>query len=108
MAEVENSGTDEQKSESIMRLSWALVHSTQLEDVQRGIAMLEGDFSIHQTSTFMSKIRFYILNSHLSMSKYSEISFYICSTSKSGFLHNLCPFISLITIAYWIFSTSCK
>eukprot|EP00262_Sarcandra_glabra_P000656 TRINITY_DN10799_c0_g1_i1.p1 TRINITY_DN10799_c0_g1~~TRINITY_DN10799_c0_g1_i1.p1 ORF type:complete len:161 (-),score=34.39 TRINITY_DN10799_c0_g1_i1:86-568(-) len=27
--------------ESIMRLSWALVHSRQEEDVQRGIAMLE-------------------------------------------------------------------
>lgn len=25
-----------------MRLSWALVHSRQAEDVQRGIAMLEG------------------------------------------------------------------
>jgi fission 1 protein len=25
-----------------MRLSWALVHSKQPEDVQRGIAMLEG------------------------------------------------------------------
>jgi hypothetical protein len=32
----------ERKSESIMRLSWALVHSRQPEDVQRGIAMLEG------------------------------------------------------------------
>ena len=26
-----------------MRLSWALVHSRQPEDVQRGIAMLEGE-----------------------------------------------------------------
>lgn len=26
-----------------MRLSWALVHSKRPEDVQRGIAMLEGD-----------------------------------------------------------------
>jgi fission 1 protein len=26
-----------------MRLSWALVHSKQPEDVQRGIAMLEGE-----------------------------------------------------------------
>ncbi|CAN6444111.1 unnamed protein product [Victoria cruziana] len=29
------------KNDSIMRLSWALVHSRQPEDVQRGIAMLE-------------------------------------------------------------------
>lgn len=26
-----------------MRLSWALVHSRRPEDVQRGIAMLEGE-----------------------------------------------------------------
>ncbi|XP_027174296.1 mitochondrial fission 1 protein A-like [Coffea eugenioides] len=45
VAEVENTGTDEQKIESIMRLSWALVHSTQLEDVQRGITMLEASLS---------------------------------------------------------------
>ncbi|KAK9936621.1 hypothetical protein M0R45_013451 [Rubus argutus] len=31
---------EEHKSESIMRLSWALVHSRQPEDVERGIAML--------------------------------------------------------------------
>lgn len=34
--------SDEQKVERIMRLSWALVHSRQPDDVQRGIAMLEG------------------------------------------------------------------
>ncbi|XP_057826560.1 mitochondrial fission 1 protein A [Cryptomeria japonica] len=32
---------DSDKKESIMRLSWALVHSRQAADVQRGIAMLE-------------------------------------------------------------------
>ena len=41
--EVSEAGdSDVRKSESIMRLSWALVHSRQPEDVQRGIAMLEG------------------------------------------------------------------
>lgn len=30
-----------------MRLSWALVHSRQSEDVQRGIAMLEGNIYIY-------------------------------------------------------------
>ena len=41
--EVADAGdSDERKSECIMRLSWALVHSRQPEDVQRGIAMLEG------------------------------------------------------------------
>lgn len=34
--------SEEQKKESIMRLSWALVHSRQAEDIQRGLAMLEG------------------------------------------------------------------
>lgn len=33
--------SEEQKAESIMRFSWALVHSRQTDDVQRGIAMLE-------------------------------------------------------------------
>lgn len=39
--------SDVQKGESIMRLSWALVHSRQPEDVQRGIAMLEGKKKNH-------------------------------------------------------------
>lgn len=42
VAEANKGDSDELKSESIMRLSWALVHSKQPEDVQRGIAMLEG------------------------------------------------------------------
>ncbi|CDP08470.1 unnamed protein product [Coffea canephora] len=44
VAEAEKGSTDELKSECIMRLSWALVHSKRPEDVQRGIAMLEGQF----------------------------------------------------------------
>ncbi|OVA13741.1 Mitochondria fission 1 protein [Macleaya cordata] len=42
--EIKEAGDDaskEVKDESIMRLSWALVHSRKPEDVQRGIAMLE-------------------------------------------------------------------
>ncbi|VVB03007.1 unnamed protein product [Arabis nemorensis] len=39
--EATDGGSEEQKKESIMRLSWALVHSRQAEDIQRGIAMLE-------------------------------------------------------------------
>ncbi|KAK3405407.1 mitochondrial fission 1 protein A [Eucalyptus grandis] len=49
VAEAANGGSDELKSESIMRLSWALVHSRQPEDVQRGIAMLEA--SLANTNT---------------------------------------------------------
>jgi fission 1 protein len=45
--EVADAANQEQKNESLMRLSWALVHSGQPEDVNRGIGMLEGDASIH-------------------------------------------------------------
>lgn len=40
--EATDGDSEEQKKVSIMRLSWALVHSRQAEDIQRGIAMLEG------------------------------------------------------------------
>lgn len=46
VAEAANDASDEAKSESIMRLSWALVHSRQPDDVQRGIAMLEGNIQL--------------------------------------------------------------
>ncbi|XP_031129007.1 mitochondrial fission 1 protein A-like [Ipomoea triloba] len=36
---------DKVRSESIMRLSWALVHSIKPPDVQRGIAMLEASLT---------------------------------------------------------------
>jgi hypothetical protein len=42
VAEAQKGSSDELLSECIMRLSWALVHSRRPEDVQRGIAMLEG------------------------------------------------------------------
>ncbi|XP_042490964.1 mitochondrial fission 1 protein A-like [Macadamia integrifolia] len=40
-----NGVSAEHMSESIMRLSWALVHSRQPEDIQRGIAMLEASLA---------------------------------------------------------------
>ena len=43
VAEAQNGSSDELLKECIMRLSWALVHSRQPEDVQRGIGMLEGE-----------------------------------------------------------------
>lgn len=43
VAEAGKGSSDELKNECIMRLSWALVHSRRPEDVQRGIAMLEGE-----------------------------------------------------------------
>ncbi|OAY61331.1 mitochondrial fission 1 protein A [Manihot esculenta] len=39
--EAHKGSSDEFKNECIMRLSWALVHSRQPEDVHRGMAMLE-------------------------------------------------------------------
>ncbi|KAI7731341.1 hypothetical protein M8C21_033512 [Ambrosia artemisiifolia] len=42
VAEAEKGSSDERKSECLLRLSWALVHSKRPDDVQRGIAMLEG------------------------------------------------------------------
>ncbi|CAN4104735.1 unnamed protein product [Withania somnifera] len=45
VAEAEKGSSDELRSECIMRLSWALVHSRKPEDMQRGIAMLEASLS---------------------------------------------------------------
>ncbi|CAB4278283.1 unnamed protein product [Prunus armeniaca] len=41
VSDAQKGSSDEFFKECIMRLSWALVHSRQPEDVQRGIAMLE-------------------------------------------------------------------
>ncbi|XP_058737847.1 mitochondrial fission 1 protein A-like [Vicia villosa] len=41
VAAASDGDSDERRNESIMRLSWALVHSRQKEDIQRGVAMLE-------------------------------------------------------------------
>ncbi|ERN01733.1 mitochondrial fission 1 protein A [Amborella trichopoda] len=48
------------KSESIMRLSWALVHSKHPEDVQRGIAMLEAALD-NATSPLEKREKLYLL-----------------------------------------------
>ncbi|PWA54223.1 mitochondria fission 1 protein [Artemisia annua] len=52
--------SDEAKSESIMRLSWALVHSRQPEDVQRGIAMLEASI-VNTSSPLQKREKIYLL-----------------------------------------------
>ncbi|XP_062167908.1 mitochondrial fission 1 protein A-like [Alnus glutinosa] len=51
----------ERKSESIMRLSWALVHSRQPEDVQRGIAMLEASLTNNASSPLEQREKLYLL-----------------------------------------------
>ncbi|KAI3963258.1 hypothetical protein MKW92_050492 [Papaver armeniacum] len=42
ISEAGDDAPDEVKNENIIKLSWALVHTRQPEDVQRGIALLEG------------------------------------------------------------------
>ncbi|XP_058107038.1 mitochondrial fission 1 protein A [Magnolia sinica] len=61
--EIAEGGSDvseEVKNESIMRLSWALVHSRQPEDVQRGIAMLEATLD-SSSSPLQKREKFYLL-----------------------------------------------
>ncbi|KAL8191738.1 hypothetical protein R6Q57_028469 [Mikania cordata] len=60
VAEAANDASDEAKSESIMRLSWALVHSSQPEDVQRGIAMLEASL-VNANSPLQKREKLYLL-----------------------------------------------
>ncbi|KAF9612019.1 hypothetical protein IFM89_037302, partial [Coptis chinensis] len=60
VAKAANGTSDEIKKESIMRLSWALVHSKQLEDVQRGLAMLE-DSLVNPGSPLQKREKLYLL-----------------------------------------------
>ncbi|KAI3421564.1 uncharacterized protein J3R85_012064 [Psidium guajava] len=61
VANAANGGSDELKSETIMRLSWALVHSRQREDVQRGIAMLEGTSLTNTNTPLQQREKLYLL-----------------------------------------------
>ncbi|GAB4843918.1 Mitochondrial fission 1 protein A [Ancistrocladus abbreviatus] len=61
VAEAANGTSDEQRSESIMRLSWALVHSRQEEDIQRGIAMLEASLANVSGSPLQTREKLYLL-----------------------------------------------
>ncbi|RVW92262.1 Mitochondrial fission 1 protein A [Vitis vinifera] len=57
VADAANGGSEEHKSECIMRLSWALVHSRQAEDIQRGIAMLEVPYNQELSKPPVSRLR---------------------------------------------------
>lgn len=59
-----------------MRLSWALVHSKRPEDVQRGIAMLEGDQN-GETLPRLSSISFFKCHLHFSVNSFTT---YFCSS----------------------------
>ncbi|XP_020276598.1 mitochondrial fission 1 protein A-like [Asparagus officinalis] len=58
--EVAESGSTESKNDSLMRLSWALVHSRQPEDVNRGIAMLEASLD-SSNSPLQMREKLYLL-----------------------------------------------
>ncbi|XP_009592964.1 mitochondrial fission 1 protein A-like [Nicotiana tomentosiformis] len=58
--EAADAASDEGKNESIMRLSWALVHSKQPEDVRRGIAMLEVTLA-SSNSSLQKREKLYLL-----------------------------------------------
>ncbi|KAF8398267.1 hypothetical protein HHK36_017194 [Tetracentron sinense] len=63
---------DELRSESILRLSWALVHSRQPENVQRGIAMLEASLG-NSSSPLQKREKLYLLAvGHYRSSDYSR------------------------------------
>ncbi|XP_020108317.1 mitochondrial fission 1 protein A-like [Ananas comosus] len=58
--EVAEAGNEEQKAESLMRLSWALVHSRQPDDVNRGIGMLEASLD-SSSSPLQTREKLYLL-----------------------------------------------
>ncbi|ONK67502.1 uncharacterized protein A4U43_C05F710 [Asparagus officinalis] len=58
--EVAEGGSTENKNDSLMRLSWALVHSRQPEDVNRGIAMLEASLA-NSNSPLQIREKLYLL-----------------------------------------------
>ncbi|KAJ4882955.1 Mitochondrial fission 1 protein B [Raphanus sativus] len=60
LAEAQKGQDEGFKKESIMRLSWALVHSKVPADIQRGIAMLEGSV-VSDTSPMTLREKLYLL-----------------------------------------------
>ncbi|EEF35333.1 Mitochondrial fission 1 protein, putative [Ricinus communis] len=58
--ETQKHSSDEFKNECIMRFSWALVHSRQPEDVNRGIAMLESSLD-NTASPLILREKLYLL-----------------------------------------------
>ncbi|KAM0026487.1 putative mitochondria fission 1 protein [Helianthus debilis subsp. tardiflorus] len=61
VTEAANGASDEAKGESIMPLSWALVHPRQPEDVNRGIAMLEASI-VSTNSPLQKREKIYLLD----------------------------------------------
>uniref|UniRef100_A0A7N0UDD8 Mitochondrial fission 1 protein n=1 Tax=Kalanchoe fedtschenkoi TaxID=63787 RepID=A0A7N0UDD8_KALFE len=58
--EIEDGSSEQLKTDCLMRLSWALVHSKHPEDVQRGIAMLETSLT-NASTPLQKRERLYLL-----------------------------------------------
>ncbi|XP_066379783.1 mitochondrial fission 1 protein A-like isoform X1 [Miscanthus floridulus] len=58
--ELADAANDEQRNASLMRLSWALVHSRQTDDVNRGISMLQASLD-NSGSPLETKEKMYLL-----------------------------------------------
>nr|ACG32445.1 mitochondria fission 1 protein [Zea mays] len=58
--ELVNAVNEEQRNESLMRLSWALVHSRQTDDVNRGISMLQASLD-NSASPLQTREKLYLL-----------------------------------------------
>ncbi|CAL4939458.1 unnamed protein product [Urochloa decumbens] len=58
--EIAEAANEEQKNDSLMRLSWALVHSRQPEDVNRGIGMLQVSLD-RPSSPLQTREKLYLL-----------------------------------------------
>ncbi|CAO1940956.1 unnamed protein product [Urochloa humidicola] len=59
--DVAEAKTEEHEKESIMRLSWALVHSRNQGDVLRGIGMLQASLVGATTSSLQAREKLYLL-----------------------------------------------
>lgn len=70
--EAEKGSSDDFKSDCIMRLSWALVHSKRPEDVQRGIAMLEASLANTASSLKMREKLYLLAVGHYRSGEYSR------------------------------------
>ncbi|CAL4995744.1 unnamed protein product [Urochloa decumbens] len=58
--EVAGAATEEQRNDSLMGLSWALVHSRQTDDVNRGIGMIEVSLD-NYNSPLQTREKLYLL-----------------------------------------------
>ncbi|XXG41400.1 hypothetical protein AAC387_Pa01g1868 [Persea americana] len=64
--------SEDAKKESIMRLSWGLVHSKRPEDVQRGIAMLESSLNSSSSPTEKREKLYLLAVGHYRSGDYSR------------------------------------